>query len=170
MKIQNDLIQALQQGDAHRKPRVGELGTDAFEGLLAENLQQTNAGVGRAMPAQAQDSASLALLMQSASGAALTGAQETDADLAVMESALAAERIGGLLDQWDQYATALRGGEGGDLRSVYGLLSNMSGGVRELKNSMPGLLESNPELAALVNELDVMATTETIKFNRGDYL
>ncbi|MDR2892760.1 MAG: hypothetical protein LBV80_06730 [Deltaproteobacteria bacterium] len=175
MKIQNDLIQALQQqGEAHRKPKVGEIGSDAFEELMAGQLRQAQAGAGQTMPVQGMDSAaSLAMLMQSAglSGVSdVNGAQETDEDLAVMEDALAVERIEGLLGQWDQYAAAIGGGAGGNLRSAYGLLSNLSGGVAELKNSMPGLLAGNPELASLVNELDVMTTTETIKFNRGDYL
>lgn len=168
MKVQNESIQALlQQDEAQRKPQTGQAA--GFDGLLAEQLNRSAAAQTGVMPgfagsAQAEQSAAaLAVLMQSTTAAGAL--QEASADLTAEE---AAERIGGLLDQWEKYADALSGNDSG-VRGIYGMLQGMTQNVRELK-AMPGLMNGNADLASLVNELDVLTTTETIKFNRGDYL
>ncbi|MDL2307017.1 hypothetical protein LJC48_03195 [Desulfovibrio sp. OttesenSCG-928-C06] len=171
MKIQNDYIKALQQqAEAQQKPQTGQVGQPGlFDGLLSSQLQHAgtaNSGSTMSQNAglmQTDQTAALAVLMQTQASADSTAATSG-------ESAEAAERIGSLLDQWDQYAAALSGNSGADLRGVYGMLQGMTQNVRELKSSMSGLLEQDPNLAAMVNELDVMTTTETIKFNRGDYI
>jgi hypothetical protein len=181
MKVQNDAIRALlAQDEAHRKTQTGTAGPGGagdFDALLSGQMQPAGAGgaAANALPGQGvtapapaeQSAAALALLMQSSDLLGRTrnaGGLEEAADL----EALAASRIDGLLGQWESYAAALDGGA--DLRSVYGLLQDMTNGVKDLKASLPGFLESNSALGALVNELDVLSTTENIKFNRGDYL
>jgi hypothetical protein len=39
-----------------------------------------------------------------------------------------------------------------------------------LKSSHPGLGKDHPGLQSVVDEMEILAVTERIKFNRGDYL
>ena len=74
-----------------------------------------------------------------------------------------------MLNQWDNYAQSLGdASESGGLRQAYGMLEGIAGEVRGLKEDA-ATLESHPGLKSLVDELDVLATVEQFKFNRGDY-
>lgn len=178
MKIQNDAIQALlAQDEAHRKTQTGKAGlggAGGFDALLSGQIQRTDAAAAAAgsplgasstgEQSAAEQAAALAMLMQSTGTLGRTQGTGNELDL----DAEATTRIDDLLGQWESYTAALNGG--GDLRSVYEMLQDMTSGVKDLKASMPGFLESNSALGSLVNELDVLSTTENIKFNRGDYL
>ncbi len=77
----------------------------------------------------------------------------------------------GALDMLESYASTLRKPEGkGNLREAYSLLEGIESQVSALKKESKETLEQNPELASLVNELEVMSVTEKMKFNRGDYV
>ncbi len=83
----------------------------------------------------------------------------------------ALEQAAGALDMWESYAQKLRmPGNDGNLRDAYALLEGIESQVSTLKTENNAVLEQNPELASLVNELEIMSTTEKFKFNRGDYL
>lgn len=171
MKINNDVIKALQQatqsGEAHRKPKVGE---DGFDALLARQLQGGDAKLN-AEPAlaaaKAEEAALLMATAQQLGGVAGEEGVEENLIQDALRTDQAAARVSGLLDQWEQYAGALKGPQS-DLKAMYGLLQGMTREVAEIKGS--GLAQGNEALGAMLNELDVLTTTETIKFNRGDYL
>jgi hypothetical protein len=169
MKIENDVIRALQQDEAHRQPKTGTAHEpEAFEALLAGELQRAkNVAVGslpKADPLEGQNATALALLLQSTEQL-----NQTDSP-AGPEDDLAADSIEKLLDKWDSYANALNQKGSGDLRGIYSLLQGMSAELQELKSSKQELLSRDATLGSLVNELDVLTTSETVKFNRGDYL
>ncbi|MDR1241693.1 MAG: hypothetical protein LBM00_02755 [Deltaproteobacteria bacterium] len=174
MKIENDVIRALQQDEAHRKPKTGPAGsleTGAFESLLADQLQRfgnSAAAPDSLAPADAsggQSATALALLLRQAEESnRLAETEDT-------EDGLVAGDLEKLLNKWDEYAGALsRQDSDGGLRGVYALLQGMSAELNDLKAACKDLLAKNPALDSLVNELDVLTATETIKFNRGDYL
>ena len=76
----------------------------------------------------------------------------------------------GTLDLWDSYTSTLRSSQdGSNLRNAYSILENIGAQVAELKASAAQLSTQNPGLNSLINELDIMTTTERVKFNRGDY-
>ena len=76
----------------------------------------------------------------------------------------------GTLDMWDSYVSTLGdAGNNGSLRQAYALLQGIDGQVASLKENTAGLRGQNPGLDTLVNNLEVLATTEKFKFNRGDY-
>jgi hypothetical protein len=171
MQIQNDVIRALQQDEAHRKPKAGTAQEpEAFESLLAGEIQRANniaansGSLAKADPLEGQNATALALLLQSAEQ--LNQTEEA----AGLEDDLAADSIERLLDKWDSYATALNQKGSDDLRGIYTLLQGMSAELQELKSARQELLSRDATLGSLVNELDVLTTSETIKFNRGDYL
>ena len=87
------------------------------------------------------------------------------------------DELDDLLGVVDTYSMALAGqASAGEqlqplqsgLKSAYNILDTISQKAQELKG-MLSEIGNNPVLAGIVNELDVMATTEKFKFNRGDY-
>jgi len=76
-----------------------------------------------------------------------------------------------LLAQWENYADRLDSAQGGqDLKQLYAMLEGIVGSVSNIKEQWAGLEQKPEQLGALINELEIMAVTEQIKFNRGDYL
>jgi hypothetical protein len=94
-------------------------------------------------------------------------AQTPQAETAIMNT------VGNLLDKWDQYAQNLQGATGtpnqANLKQAYGVLNDIDGTVKKLKGDNPDLASTSPALSGMVSEIEVMAVTERIKFNRGDY-
>lgn len=160
MKIQNDPLRALlEQGEAHRKPKAD--GTD-FESMLARELQNGSTAQGGAVSTE-QNVAALAMQIRSV--------QELGGSAAVDQSdSIYTESVDKLLNKWDLYGQALARPDAASLKDVNSLLDGMSEELAALKTALPELEGDNAGLAGLVNELEVLATTERIKFNRGDYL
>jgi len=73
-----------------------------------------------------------------------------------------------LLSKWENYAAEMNSPES-SLKQIYGHLEHILEGVREMKESK-SFEDQRPELRSLVEELEVMATAEVVKINRGDYL
>ncbi len=81
------------------------------------------------------------------------------------------DKVESLLDKWDQYAQNLTSAPGqANLKTAYGVLEDIDGSVQQIKGENPDLAQKHPALQGMVSELEVMAVTERIKFNRGDYL
>lgn len=84
----------------------------------------------------------------------------------------AMDTLDNLLSRWENYAHQLAADPQG-LRNANGILEDISTEIGALKANWPQ--ESTPqplvpELRGMLDELEVMAVTERIKFNRGDYL
>jgi hypothetical protein len=80
-----------------------------------------------------------------------------------------AQEMEGMFAALDSYAGQLAQNGKANMRQAYSLLENLAGSIADFRARHAGMEQNQPELAALVNELDVLATTETFKFNRGDY-
>ncbi len=166
MKISNEQIRALQQAnEARRNTQAGQKGFDALlnSRLGAEQAQ----GVAPAMdsllaPMQGGFPVNLAEALEGTDATAslgLTGASEEMAN-----------QMEGMFDSFDQYAAELASNDKSALRKAYSLLEDMTGRIASLRSAFPDMKAQQPELDAMVNELEVLTTTETFKFNRGDYL
>ncbi len=80
------------------------------------------------------------------------------------------DNASGTLDLWDSYEKTLESASGSNgLRDAYSILENIGAHISQLKSSAESLKSNDFGLNSLINELDIMATTERIKFNRGDY-
>jgi hypothetical protein len=165
MKIESNPLLPVQQGETHRKPLAG--GVEGFDTLLAEQLQNldSRAGIGPGLNQAGSTAAALAMQIQSAQ---MLGGLRTD-EVSEDADALVFDRVNGLLDKWDAYAATLAGSKG-NLREAFGMLQSMNDELGFLKEAMPDFTRQGTGLASLMNELDVLAATETFKFNRGDYL
>ncbi|WP_051617151.1 hypothetical protein [Desulfonatronovibrio hydrogenovorans] len=73
-----------------------------------------------------------------------------------------------LLNKWENYAAGMDS-PSSSLKEVYANLESISRQIKEMKNSS-SFDNQSPEVKSMIQELEVMATTEVIKFNRGDYL
>ncbi len=160
MKVQLDQLQALYQGTEARKAK--DSSGETFEDILARQVEQTSddAATSTPIPPPGQGVAGLASLMQQA---VQETSESSDAESAVMAN------VENLLNEWENYADQLGSGQEGNLRKAYDALENIRTGVEKLKDEAPNLGQGSP-LNSLVNEMEVMAVTEQIKFNRGDYI
>lgn len=92
---------------------------------------------------------------------------EQDPDAAVLQAAF--EQASGALDLWDSYARTL-GTSTTDsaLRDAWGLLQGIDDQIAQLRDNP--IRARSSALDSILNELEVLATTERFKFNRGDYI
>ncbi len=99
----------------------------------------------------------------------LVDAENISVDGVMTDDAAYAE-ASGVMDKWESYVNTLRNPREGNLRDAYNALEDVASHVQTLKQQSAPLLEQNTNLAGIVNELDILTTTEKFKFNRGDYL
>ncbi len=163
MKIGTEQLEALQrQEQTQRKTTGGAAAVGDFGALLSQELsgtESTQAAVSVAPPGAAGIDP---LLMVSSTDEVDAASDSTGLDQAM-------EQLDGLLNNWDAYARELgQGASSGGLRGAYSMLQGIDSSLRDLKQNMPNLSD-HEGLAAMVNELEVMAATEKFKFNRGDY-
>lgn len=90
-----------------------------------------------------------------------------DADTAVLMEAF--NQASGTLDLWDTYTTTL-GNSHTDtaLRDAWGMLQGIDAQMAQMRANP--MRSKSPALDSLLNELEVLTTTEKFKFNRGDYI
>lgn len=162
MKIHPDQLRAIEQEKA--KSDRAKQQDKGFEDLLAKEVGKADGAGGKsaaAVPPPGAGMSSMILAAQAAAGADAT----TDSGHSVMES------LESLLNEWENYAEDLQAApESLNLRRANGTLENIEQGVASLKDSHPELEKDHPGLQAVVDEIEILAVTERIKFNRGDYI
>ena len=163
MKITNEQLVALQELEPRRKKVETPVG---FEALMAEQLN-TKVAPGVASEASAETARVQGILAPNLMGQVDLGyaAQPEQPVLAA-----AGARLEDIFSSFEAYAGELGNEAEGNLRSAYSALEKMTQEITAFKQEFPNLAQSQPGLASVLNELDVLATTETFKFNRGDYL
>ena len=167
MNIRTDQVEALlrQQELAAKKAAPG---TDAaFGATLAQQMELAAKGAGAKTTAQ-----NTALPSGIVGQMLLTNAEKTSAPTDPVEQVMqqALDQASGALDMWESYVNALgKPGAENNLREAYALLQGLDTQVSSLKRGAEPVLGQNPNLASLVNELEIMTATEKFKFNRGDY-
>lgn len=159
MKIQNEQLRALQEAEARRAKTLKD--GDAFGALLTRQLDS-----GPVQDAAAPEYA-LAPGLRSLRLDGLAG--NADPCAASLKEAAAGD-MDDMLGAFERYSRELARDDKADLRRAFSLLEDMSSRMDGFASRFAGLRERQPELAAIFNELDVLVSTETFKFNRGDYL
>lgn len=173
MKINEELERLLGTEAFRQRTRtVGNSGGDGFESLLARQLTPgaqsgaDNPDLLRALG----DPLRLANLDVMTLGG-LNAAENTpgaNGDEALLESLTSGLASG--LDGLDGYAAGLGDQSSDGLRRAWNALENLDGTIAGLRQDLGRLSQPNAELESMLNELEVLATTEKFKFNRGDYL
>ena len=152
MKITSDQLAALQ---LQQKNAARNITGDGFAQALAQELQSDSVAAGTA----AAPTGPVVRLDQALQAAMLT--QPTEQTIM--------DKMSSLLSKWENYSQII-GAADGDLREGYNLLADIRQDIRDVKSDLarkPGLGQN---LEGMVEELDILATTEEFKFNRGDYL
>ncbi|MBQ4133671.1 MAG: hypothetical protein IJD04_08080 [Desulfovibrionaceae bacterium] len=161
MKIQNELLTGI-LNDPQQLKKTGSAQPDAdFAAVLSNELAQGQ-GPSQVMPG-VQDVLPLLELTDSEALGTQSAPGFTERENQFMDE------LGELLNVVDSYSQALAG-NGGEtsLKSVYGILETISQKTGELKGALSELGDQ-PALNGIINELEVLASTERFKLNRGDY-
>ncbi len=158
MKISNEQLRAIQEQSVQR-PKVQQ---GDFTDLLARHLD-----ADAQLPAAAAEGSSVPVGGIAVPVGGMLEDSATTTVLPLYEEA--ATHMEGMFDTFDRYSRQLAGNDPGSLKEAYSLLRDMNGQIAEFKERYPEAASQQPELASMLNELDVLATTETFKFNRGDY-
>lgn len=173
MKI-NDELERLLGTEAFRQQTrtVGNSGGEGFESLLTQQLAAT----GEASPDEARmlralgDPLRLANLdvMNLGGLAGVDGTPDAASDEALIEALSGG--ISSTLNGLDKYAAGLRDASPAGLRDAWTALESLDGAIAGLRQDMGRLSKPDAEMESMLTELEVLATTEKFKFNRGDYL
>jgi len=160
MKITTEYLQPL-EGEQETRTRRTESG-EGFGELLSRELgaQEGVAAAGLQPPAAPL----LPHQIAAAQGAAAVDESATTGQ-GVMDT------LENIMGEWENYASQIAGSGSGDaLRKADGALTSIENDVAGLKSSYPDLGDDDPGLKSVVDEMEILAVTERIKFNRGDYL
>ena len=154
MKINPEQINqiARENGSAQKNKSANEFGK-----LLEQEISKGHSG----KEAGASASARLDMMQQSQLlGSSLITSQKREPSFM--------NQMDSLLNMWENYAADMDS-QSSSLKKVYANLQDISQGLKDMKKS--GAFENQPPgVKSMVQELEVMTTTEVIKFNRGDYL
>lgn len=164
MKITPEQLAALQREALKQKSSQSE-NLEDFQKMLDQEVNKSNGALSNSAGNQAGkapslDMNSLHALIQ-ASGTSGTMEQQTSGQQIM-------EQVDNLLDKWENYAQQLQKPDQG-LKQGYQTLEEIDSAVKVLQENMPESGKQNEQLKPLLNELEIMAVTEKIKFNRGDY-
>ncbi len=157
MKITSDQLAALQQEQKNTaQTKAGE----GFAQILSQEMQSDSTTSSGAL----SGTVPMAGLGQTLQAAMLLNptSQTTQTEQTVME------KMDSLLSQWENYSQAI-GSSDGSLKEGYHLLADIRQNIQEVKSSL-SQTTATPGISDMVEELDILATTEEFKFNRGDYL
>ena len=164
MKVGMEQLNALlQQEQAAQK---AESKGEGFEALLAKELRLSGGGTQGAPPPPpgAQAGVISKMLLEP-----LDQAESADPLEDMLQQSV--QQASGMLDSLNAYVNALSArGAGGNLKAIYSLLEGLEQQMGVLKEEAMSLEEKHAGLAGLINELEILTTTEKIKFNRGDYI
>ena len=164
MNIRTEQVEALLRQQELAAKKTAPTG-EGFGAALAQqvNLAGTEKGTSATVPPPGVQSGIVGQML-------LAETEKTAADPveAVMQQAMS--QASGALDMWDSYISALgKPGADNSLRDAYALLQGVDTEVSALKQNAQPVLGQNPNLAGIINELEVLTATEKFKFNRGDY-
>ncbi|PTN32742.1 hypothetical protein [Desulfonatronum sp. SC1] len=164
MKINPDQS-SLVKADAERDVRRVNRGSERFEDLLLRATENVPSGQsppsGSAQPLSTGDAMRLTPTQMLFPVDKTPGFEST-----------AMDSLDNLLSRWEKYAHQLAA-QPPELRSANGILDEISTEIGALKANWPQQTPPQPmvpELRGVLDELEVMAVTERIKFNRGDYI
>ena len=167
MKIRVEELNALlQQEQAGQKAQPKGEG---FEAMLARELRQPGGDAQGTLPPPPGAQAGVISRMLLDPLAQAESADPVDPLEVLLQQSF--QQASGLLDSMHDYVNALSArGADGNLKALYPLLEGWEHQMGALKQGAAPLDAKYAGLASLINELEILTTTEKFKFNRGDYI
>jgi hypothetical protein len=176
MKINPDHLSVVRPDalrEAHAVAKSDATAATAATAKSGGSFENILASVAAKAAAQEQAAKSPEQLPGAGAAMHLTAAQLLLPPSKSLESeAKAMDNLDNLLLQWENYARQLAAEPHG-LRHAHDTLNRISSQIGELKAnwSQEGFAAApGSGLKGMLNELDVLAVTERIKFDRGDYI
>lgn len=176
MKINSELERILLAQQQVQTPKAKSADSSTvFDDVLQQAIQQSDANI-KSLEDNASLSAHETAVSQSAPAAeinAVSSALDTETD-GTGEARHSAQRIvNGIehsLSGLDAYTSSLKNlNSGASLKQAWQNLSAFTQSVENLRQNYADLSQQDSSLNAMINDLEIMAVTETYKFNRGDY-
>ncbi|MCM0755645.1 hypothetical protein M7784_10355 [Desulfovibrio aminophilus] len=153
MKIHPDSIEGVRQVEQTKLDKAART-AEGFAGLLDQEVSKTSGS--QAKPAAPILPPLVGRVFGTEEVAATAKAGEGQGD--------AAASLDGLMDRWENYAAGL--GSGGNLKQAEAALQDIEAETGRVKE----MAQDDPGLKPIADELEILAATERVKFNRGDYL
>lgn len=160
MKIRSDQVDSLQQQEQSSKTK--KVKNTSFGDVLNQEVDQAQSALSQStasVPGLQAVNPLLNINMVDKTGA--EGSNDTQQLVGQVED---------VLGRLDNYAGQLASSDKSSLKNAYSSLEGLHKDVRNIRKNWPDMNTKSPELDAIVNEVEVMAVTEQIKFNRGDYI
>lgn len=154
MKITPEQLAALQLQQQKNIAR-----STSGEGFALALNQEMNLGT----PVQSGTAIPTAMPMVGLDQAVQAAMLQTSTEQSVMN------KMDSLLSQWENYSQTI-GTPHGNLRDGYTQLAAIRENIQEVKGHMAHSPAHETMLQSILEELDILTTTEEFKFNRGDYL
>ncbi|MDR2799651.1 MAG: hypothetical protein LBB52_00100 [Desulfovibrio sp.] len=162
MKINSEQIRIMRENE--RKSGVKPDAAAAFDALLSREIDADASQSSAVDPAVLRAPAVLPGL-ETAPAQSPEGVEKKPG---ILEEEV--RMFEGMLDGFEDYAKNLALDERADLRGAFASLENIHRRIEDFKTRFPDAAAGSGAAAEILNEVDVLATTEIIKFNRGDYL
>ncbi len=162
MKINADQLKGLLEQEQKQKSsnqKSGKAFHEMLDRALSPQTEQADAP-----PAQSLTGSNLNALHTQlrTSLAAETQPQEATGDQLL-------QGMDYVLDQWEKYSQQLQS-RGSNLKQSYATLQEIGRNLEAMEDAVKERGDEGSALHPLLNELKIIAVTEEIKFNRGDYL
>lgn len=176
MKINSELERILLAQQQVQTPKAkGADSSTVFDDVLQQAIQQSDANIN-GLEGNASLSAYGTAAVQNTSAAetgSIAPALDTETD-GNSEARYSAQKIvSGIehsLSGLDAYTSSLKNlDSGASLKQAWQNLSAFTQSVENLRQNYADLSQQDSSLNAMINNLEIMAVTETYKFNRGDY-
>lgn len=163
MKINPDQSSAIRP-DADREAHKASKPGGSFEDLL--NRAAEKAAASQAHTEKTPGQGAGAAMHLTATQMLFPPAKSSESETKAMDT------IDNLLSQWENYADQLASAPHG-LRHAHDTLTRISSEIGTLKANWPQQAVAGTPgagLKSMLDELEVLAVTERIKFDRGDYI
>lgn len=169
MKINSELERILlaQQQQAQTAKTKSADSSTAFEDILQGAIQKQDA-------TRLDEEISLASLDRSPQNMRIEEEdierlQASDENTSTTSRQALLNEIENSLSSLDMYTRSVQNQASFNLKQAWQGLTAFNQSVNDLRQNYASLSEQDSSLDAMINDLEIMAVTETYKFNRGDY-
>ena len=161
MKINTELLKAVQEQEI-KKTKPKEQNKQEFEQVLNQNLSpEQDSGKDQKSSPKISGSTQMAALQtqMQTNSISSTGSQSQTS---------IREKIDQVLSKWENYSQQLQAGDS-SLKNSFSTLEEIRENISQLQTEISEDSNQDQGIKSILNELEIMAVTEQVKFNRGDY-
>lgn len=169
MILQNDPLQrALAAEQLHQQTSRKTVQGKGFGDILSQELGQSG-GAENSAGLNASDTSLLTSKgLMAMMGVEISASSGTATGVSGTGKGEIAQQMTSLLDSMELYGQSLKH-EGG-LKNAWQMLNSMDAMLANTRSNLDNMPAPDEGLSSMLNELEILTTTEKFKFSRGDYL